>query len=324
MRPDPAVAECRRAVRAALSALPGGPVLVACSGGADSLALLAAATATGRSVTAVTVDHRLQAGSAEQAARVLEQARALGADGEVVAVTVGAAGGPEGAARTVRYDALAAAADRRGAVAVLLGHTLDDQAETVLLGLARGSGARSLAGMARRSGRYLRPFLGITRETTQKACAAQGLQPWDDPHNSDPSYTRVRVRTAAIPALTDALGPGVPEALARTAELLRADADALDAWAATARRAVTTDDGRIDLLSLAGEPAAIRTRVLRAALVDAGVPAGALTAAHVLSVDALVTSWKGQGGVALPGAFVAARRDAVLCITPEGRSGPGG
>ncbi len=311
---DPAVAECRRAVRAALAAFAPGSIVVACSGGADSLALLAATAGNDRAVSAVTVDHQLQDGSGAQAARVAEQARVLGVPCETVAVTVGTQGGPEAAARRARYDALASVADRRGAVAVLLGHTLDDQAETVLLGLARGSGARSLAGMAPRSGQYLRPFLTVTRATTEKACAAQGLHPWHDPHNSDSSYTRVRVRTAALPALTDALGPRVPEALARTADLLRADADALDGWAAAARRLVTTGDG-IDAAQLAALPVAVRTRVLRAAAIDAGVPAGALTAAHTGSMDALVSHWKGQGPVALPGSFAVSRAYGTLRIT---------
>jgi len=218
-----------------------------------------------------------------------------------------------------RYDALDRVADRLGAVAVLLGHTLDDQAETVLLGLARGSGARSLAGMAPRSGRYLRPFLRVSRATTEKSCAAQGLSPWHDPHNADPSYTRVRVRATALPALTDALGPGVPEALSRTADLLRADADALDIWA-DAARTISARDGAIDVHELSAFPVAVRTRVLRAAAIGAGVPAGALTSAHTAAMDALITRWKGQGHVALPGSFVIARAYGTLRITPSPRT----
>ena len=317
MRPDPAVAATRRAVRAALSTVAPGDVIVACSGGADSLALLAAAAlCRDRRVLVVTVDHGLQEGSADQAERVVQQAKVLGLFAELARVTVGASGGPEGAARAARYQALAAAADRHQAVAVLLGHTLDGQAESVLLGLARGSGGRSLAGMAVSNGRYVRPFLGIDRATTAKACAAQGLQPWDDPHNADPSYTRVRVRTQALPALSAALGPGVPAALARTADLLRADADALDQWAAAVRGTVTNADGGIDVAALAREPVAIRTRVLRAAAIGAGVPGGALTAEHARSMDALILHWKGQGPVALPGSFTVARRYGTLRITP--------
>jgi tRNA(Ile)-lysidine synthase len=307
-------------VRESLSDVPAGPVLVACSGGADSLALLAAAAHVtirlGREVRVVTVDHGLQNGSRHQSDRVLEQAAALGVPGEIAAVTVGRAGGPEGAARSARYAALHAAARRTGAVAVLLGHTLDDQAETVLLGLARGSGARSLAGMAPRSGLYVRPFLQLDRATTAKACAAQGLAPWDDPHNADPAYARVRVRHDALPALTTALGPGIPEALARTAGLLRADADALDEWAARALTDATLDDGGLDTDRLAALPPAVRSRVLRAHAVDAGVRAGALTAGHVAAMDALVTGWKGQGAASLPGSLEVSRSYGSLRITP--------
>ncbi len=118
-----------------------------------------------------------------------------------------------------------------GAAAVMLGHTMDDQAETVLLGLARGSGARSLAGMQDASGRYLRPLLGLRRWQTGAACSALGLEPWADPQNCDPAYARTRVRQQVLPMMEELLGPGITEALARTADRLRADADALDALA---------------------------------------------------------------------------------------------
>ncbi|NEC77799.1 tRNA lysidine(34) synthetase TilS, partial [Streptomyces sp. SID7958] len=136
-----------------------------------------------------------------------------------------------------RYAALDAAAERHGATAVLLGHTRDDQAETVLLGLARGSGIRSLSGMAAVSGadgRYRRPFLQLDRQTARRACMVQSLPVWDDPHNADPAFTRSRLRHEGLPALEKALGKGVVEALARTAQLSRDDADALDAWASRA------------------------------------------------------------------------------------------
>jgi tRNA(Ile)-lysidine synthase len=302
----PAVAAIRLAVRTDVADLdPGDLVLVAVSGGADSLAL-AAATAVeapkrGLRAGAVTIDHGLQQGSAERAKTVAIGCERQGLDPVVIeTVEVGAIGGPEAAARAARYAALDAAAARHGATAILLGHTLDDQAETVLLGLARGSGARSLAGMPARRGIYRRPLLAIRRAATTAACEVLGLTPWDDPHNVDPTFTRVRVRAAALPALEAALGPGVPEALARTADLLRDDADALDEWAASVQdpRAVVV---------LAALPAAVRTRVLRRTAIEAGVPAGSLSAAHVQEIDRLVTDWHGQGGVSLPGGLVADR-----------------
>lgn len=310
MRLEPAVAATRVAVRRALADLPpDASVLVACSGGADSLALAAAALFEHRCTGVVTVDHGLQPGSAERAAAVAAWAVDAGARAvEVLTVSVGTGGGPEAAARDARYDALAAAARRHRAPAVLLGHTLDDQAETVLLGLARGSGARSLAGMPPRRDPYRRPFLGVPRDVTAAACAALGLPVWRDPHNDDRAYARVRARRDALPALEAALGPGVAEALARTADLLRDDADALDEWAASA--------ATLEVDALAVLPAAVRRRVLRRAALDAGAPAGRLCAAHLAAVEALVTRWHGQGAVSLPCGLVAERRCGFLRIGP--------
>ena len=319
MGPHPAVAAVRLAVRRALADLdPGSRLLVACSGGADSLALLAATVFEARkpahTVIGVTVDHRLQPGSTEHARAVVEQMRALGAEAHVVAVEVGTTGGPEAAARAARYQALDDAADHHRAEAVLLGHTRDDQAETVLLGLARGSGARSLSGMAPRQGRYRRPLLDLTREDTRAACAAEQLTPWDDPHNADQAFTRVRVRTNVLPVLERELGPGVAEALARTARLLRDDADALDALADEARAKATDAGGGLDAEVLGHEPAAVRRRVLRRTALDAGCPGTELFAVHVDAMDALVTDWRGQAGVDLPGGRRLRRQGGTLSI----------
>jgi tRNA(Ile)-lysidine synthase len=305
---DPAVAASRAAVRRAFADQPdlgaGDRVAVAVSGGADSLALAAAvawvAPRLGLRAGAVTVDHGLQAGSADRAAAVARVCARLGLDPVAVErVTVGRCGGPEAAARTARYAALDRASNEMGATLAVLGHTLDDQAETVLLGLARGSGARSLAGMPQRSGRHLRPFLGVRRETTVAACAALALTPWDDPHNADRSFSRARVRHDALPALEAALGPGVTEALARTAGLLRADADALDDWAKSV--------GSLAVADLAALPAAVRHRVLRTAAIATGAPAGQVAAVHVRDLDLLVMDWHGQRPVSLPGGLVGAR-----------------
>jgi tRNA(Ile)-lysidine synthase len=307
---SPVVAAVRNAVRASLAGLaPGDLVLAACSGGPDSLALAAAlafvAPRAGLAAGAVTVDHGLQEGSADRAAEVAATLRALSLDPvRAIAVTVDGDGGPEAAARTARYAALEKAAADLGAAAVLLGHTLDDQAETVLLGLARGSGARSLAGMAPRRGIFLRPLLGVRRQATADACAALGLIPWADPHNADRRFARVRVRLDALPALEAALGPGVAEALARTADQLRDDAEVLEKIGSEERTVATA--------SLAGLPGAVRSRVLRSAALAAGCPAGALTAAHVARVEELVTNWHGQRWVDLPGGIRASRRSGQV------------
>jgi tRNA(Ile)-lysidine synthase len=293
---------------------------VACSGGADSLALAAAlafvAPRAGLRGGGVTVDHGLQDGSASRAAAVARRLTGLGLDPvRNVAITVGASGGPEAAARTARYAALESAAAQDGAAAILLGHTLDDQAETVLLGLARGSGSRSLAGMASVRGAYRRPLLGIRRSQTAAACEALGLAPWHDPHNADRRYARVRVRLDALPALEAALGPGVARALARTADQLRADAEVLDGL----RPGQEAGRAPLRVPDLALLPAAVRTRVLRSAAVEAGCPPGALAAVHVRRMDELVTSWHGQRWVDLPGGVRAARRagELLFSVTQE-------
>jgi tRNA(Ile)-lysidine synthase len=311
---SPAVATVRNAVRAAVDGLmPGDLVLAACSGGPDSLALAAAlafvAPRAGLRAGAVTVDHGLQQGSADRAAGVAAALRGLGLDPvRAVTVTVDGPGGPEAAARAARYTALEKAAADVGAGVVLLGHTLDDQAETVLLGLARGSGPRSLAGMPARRGAFLRPLLGVRRTVTAAACAALGLSPWADPHNTDRRFARVRVRLDVLPALESALGPGVAEALARTADQLRDDAEVLEEIAAERVRG----DSPMSAASLAVLPAAVRTRVLRSAALAAGCPAGALTAAHVARIAELVTAWHGQRGVDLPGGVRARRQDGLI------------
>jgi tRNA(Ile)-lysidine synthase len=302
---------------------PSAPlVLVACSGGADSMALASAlafeAPRLGVRAGGVTVDHGLQAGSDQRAGEVAQRLRDLGLDPvEAVAVRVGREGGPEAAARDARYAALDAAAERHGAAAILLGHTRDDQAETVLLGLARGSGIRSLSGMAAVSGaggRYRRPFLQIDRQTARKACMVQALPVWDDPHNTDPAYTRSRLRHEGLPALEKALGKGVVEALARTAQLSRDDADALDAWASQAEAAVRDEDGRLECAKLYALPPAVRRRILRRAAIAAGAPAGSLFARHIEEMDRLITGWRGQGAINLPGKVVAQRQGGRLVI----------
>ena len=317
----PPVAAVRNAVRASLDGLaPGDLVLVACSGGQDSLALAAAlafvAPRAGLRAGAVTVDHGLQEDSAERAAKVALTLRGLGLDPvRTATVAVAGPGGLEAAARAARYAALQEAAADVGAVAVMLGHTLDDQAETVLLGLARGSGPRSLAGMPPRRGLFVRPLLGVRRSVTAAACAALGLPAWSDPHNADRRFARVRVRLDALPALEAALGPGVAEALVRTAGQLRDDAEVLEEIAAAER---VRGDSPMSADSLAALPAAVRTRVLRSAALQAGCPAGALTAVHVARIEELVTDWHGQRGVDLPGGVRAARRSGTVLFERAG------
>ncbi|MGW4485933.1 tRNA lysidine(34) synthetase TilS [Amycolatopsis sp. NPDC004368] len=310
----------RRAVREFLATIePPAEVCVAVSGGADSLALAEATASVARHrglrTRALIVDHGLQDGSAEVAARAAAAAKELGVDVvEILTVAVAGKGGPEAAARAARYRALREALPG-GEGLVLLGHTLDDQAETVLLGLGRGSGPRSLAGMRPYDAPWGRPLLGVTREQTRGACAELGVEPWLDPHNADPRFTRVRLRAEVLPLLEDVLAGGVAAALARTAAQLRDDTEALDTVAdGIFTRA--SGPGGLDVTVLAAEPAALRRRVLRRWLLGSGVRE--LTDAHLRSVDALVARWRGQGGVWLPGNLEARRWRGRLSLTgPE-------
>ncbi|WP_309247528.1 tRNA lysidine(34) synthetase TilS [Nocardia terpenica] len=293
---------------------PNGVVAVGLSGGADSLALTAGAVAEAGVVDALVVDHGLQEGSAGVAAEAAERALGLGCrSARVLAVEVSGPGGVEAAARRARYAALDAARD---GLPVLLGHTLDDQAETVLLGLGRGSGGRSLRGMAEFADPWGRPLLGVRRDVTRRLCADLGLTPYEDPHNSAPEFTRVRLRTEVLPLLEEVLGGGVAPALARTAEQLRADGAVLDELAE--RLLHEADDGSgLSIETLATAPAALRLRAVRAWLLAGG--AKALTDKHLRAVDALVTDWHGQGGVAVGGGtpgtrLVATRKHGRLTL----------
>jgi len=289
---------------------------VALSGGPDSLALTAVATGI-LPTTALIVDHGLQPGSDRVAATAGEHALALGCVAvHVLSVQVGTRGGPEAAARDARYRALDAA---RGDAPVLLAHTLDDQAETVLLGLGRGSGARSIAGMRACDPPWCRPLLGVRRSDTHAACARLALKPWADPHNSDSRFTRTRLREEVLPLLEDVLGGGVAEALARTATALREDTEVIDALATEALATVRTGDG-LDTERLLMVSGPVRRRVIRGWLLAGG--ATGLTDKHIRGVDTLVTGWRGQGGVAVGSALrgqrlVAGRRDGVLRLSTK-------
>ncbi|MGO9928688.1 MAG: tRNA lysidine(34) synthetase TilS [Mycobacterium sp.] len=288
---------------------------VALSGGPDSLALTAVAAPL-RPTTALIVDHGLQPDSAAVAETAREQAVAVGCvEARVLRVRVGNDGGPEAAARTARYAALGAYRDGP----VLLAHTLDDQAETVLLGLGRGSGVRSIAGMRAHDPPWCRPLLGVRRAATHAACKELGLTAWQDPHNTDRRFTRTRLRMEVLPLLEDVLGGGVAEALARTATALREDTDLIDALAARALPEVQTGSG-LKAEALAALAGPVRRRVIRSWLLVGG--ATGLTDKQIRGVDALVTGWRGQGGVAVGSALrgerlIAGRREGVLTLWRE-------
>lgn len=320
-RLTPAIADVRRAVRESWSRNEvslGDQILVACSGGADSLALAAAAIFEGKrggvKVGAVIVEHGLQLETKKVAADTAELLANLGAEPVLIkSVKVGKAGGPEAAARDARYAAIDEAVKEVNARFVMLAHTMNDQAETVLLGLARGSGNKSLNGMADRTGRHLRPLLGISRLTTEAFCNDSGLSFWSDPQNKDKKYARVRVRETILPRLESELGPGIAEALARTAEQLQEDEIVLSSLAksyfdetviirATAIEIAVTD--------FAAMPLAIRHRVLALALHR--MNAAEFSRTHILAVDALVDDWHGQKPLTLPGVRVERNANQIV------------
>ncbi|KNX36152.1 tRNA lysidine(34) synthetase TilS [Luteipulveratus halotolerans] len=341
--PPAAVAVTRLAVRRSLTSrrvAQRSLVLAAVSGGADSLALAAALAFEGPraayDVGAVIVDHGLQPGSGDVAERAAHQCRELGLTSvEVLRVEVaaGTGQGPEAEAREARYAALEAARVRLGASHVLLAHTRDDQAEQVLLGLARGSGTRSLSGMPRRTATLLRPFLDVTAAETRQACDDQGLAVWNDPHNADDRYLRVRVRRL-LDDVEQRIGPGVRAGLARSADLLRADGDTLDELAQSAYGEATASrepdalaresDSRdavawVAVAPLADLPTGVRTRVIRLLLLDAGADPAALASPQIGWVDDLVMRWKGQGPFDVPGGLRASREDGRVVVR---RAGP--
>lgn len=313
--------DARRAARKALAHFePGDRILLAVSGGADSL-LLAAATnlevsKVGIQLNALVVDHQLQKDSKQVALTAQKKLVEFGiTEANVTQVLVNedvGNGGLEAAARRARYDALDAEADRIGAVAIFLGHTEDDLAETVLLGLARGSGTRSLSGMAFQVGRYVRPFLELTRAQVLAACQESGIEYWSDPHNQEMSFARVRVRNEILPMMEKEIGPGISKALARTSRILREDADALDLIAGDLFASLA-DPAQIPIELIAEVPSAVRKRVIKRAIEAMGAPT--LTAEQIVEVDALVSAWKGQGPVALAGGITARRDSGRLTLS---------
>ena len=311
----------RNAVKEQLERCEAGDcILVAVSGGADSLALayatLVESSPLAIKAIAVTIDHQLQEKSSDQAAKVGKQLRAMGYQDVMVAkVKVSLESGLEAGARSARYEALQRIALEKNAVKVLLGHTRDDQAESVLLGLARGSGTRSLSGMASENGIYLRPLLALTRAQTEAACTEFGIEYWNDPHNENLDFSRVRVRLEVLPVMEEQIGPGIAAALARSAALLRDDADALDAIASAEISRHNLTDLECSELELL--PRAIRTRILRSAIYAAGAPSGSISADHIGAVEALVTSWHGQGLVSLPGGVKVERISGRLSLSNQ-------
>ena len=316
----PALLELRRAVRTWFEKFGENTnVCVGVSGGADSMALAVAskleADLLNINLIAVIVDHGLQKNSTEVADLVSKKLKKLGIrDVFLGKANVVLTDGLEASARRARYQVFELAIETYSAQYFLLGHTKNDQAEGVLLGLARGSGTKSLSGMAEVSGKFIRPLLGINRELTEEACAEAGIEFWSDPHNFDEKFTRVKVRESILPLIQSEVAPGVIDALARSAKILREDATALDQWAGKIFDEIDPSD--IDISLLAQLPIAVRSRVLRRAIYAAGAPEGSISASHLEPIEALVSDWRGQGHTSLPGGVKVGRISGRLSLLP--------
>ena len=314
------ITQARLAVRQTLAALsPGDGVVVAVSGGADSL-LLAYSLFLEReelalSIHAVVIDHQLQEDSGAIAIQTKRALEKLGIESiTIIPVEVEKRDGIEADARRARYQALVEFARKVSASRIFLGHNQDDLAESVLLGLTHGSGTKSLAAMRVDDGLYVRPFLALEREVIRQACQEAKLDYWNDPHNEDERFTRVKIRKKILPLLESEIGPGITEALARSARIFREDSDALDALA---EEIYTTlpDPTAMEIGVLEGLPIALRKRVIRRALASLG--ATRINAEQLGWVDALVSQWHGQKEVALPAGVTARRESGRLALSKK-------
>jgi len=313
----PALWQIRKAVKPWLNDS-AQPVLFGCSGGADSMALAVALfmERSNTKVIPIVIDHGLQEGSAQITSQTVERLKQIGfTQVESARAQVTMTDGLEASARRARYQLFNQFIETYQPKYFLLAHTLNDQAENVLLGLARGSGARSLSGMAVKNNIFVRPLLKISRELTTAACSEAGIEIWSDPHNEDLRFTRVRVRKNLLPIIEDNLGPGITEALVRSADLLRDDADALDGFAAEYFN--QADPFNLDVKELERLPKAITTRVLRLAIYKAGAPAGSLTAEHIAAAQALISDWHGQKEVSLPGNVKLLRNSGRITLSTQ-------
>ena len=324
-RLSPAQGLIRLAVRNCLTSntKPGQKLLIAVSGGADSLALAAACEFEAKKlkvkIAAAVIDHSLQNNSDKVAAQTAKTLAALGFEEVVVKkITVGKAGGPEAAARTARYTALETIRQKTKSNFVVLGHTASDQAETVLLGLVRGSGSKSLSGMSEKTGVLLRPLLGIERATTEAFCKDSGIKYWSDPQNKDEKFLRVMIRKHVLPFLEKQLGGSVAASLVRTSDQLREDNTYLESQADKSFKKYAKVSGSgisFDAKAIEKLPAAILNRVIKKALDGFGSES---SRTHVLAVSDLVLSWHGQKPLALPGVRVV-RKGNTISFEPNRR-----
>ena len=294
---------------------PADNILVACSGGADSLALAWTSQVVtkriGLNLIAVIIDHQLIKESSQVAQDAKKKCEDFGVE-KVVIKQIEVKDDNEGleaAARKARYEAFEELVNEFNAKAVLLAHTQDDQAETMLMRLTRGSGAKSLSAMKEVSGKYLRPFLHIRKQVLVVALEKENISYWQDPANTNYKFLRAKVRHELMPKLIEVLGDSAIDSLDRTSELLKEDNEALESIALESYEKLNKE---LKVQELEKLPTAIRKRVIKIAALNSGVTPGPFSFEHIEAIDALVTNWRGQGNVDLPGFIQASRVDQTI------------
>ena len=294
---------------------PADNILVACSGGADSLALAWTSQVVtkriGLNLIAVIIDHQLIKESTQVAQDAKKKCEDFGIEKVVIKQieVKDDKDGLEAAARKARYEAFEESVNEFNAKAVLLAHTQDDQAETMLMRLTRGSGAKSLSAMKEVSGKYLRPFLHIRKQVLVDALEKENISYWQDPANTNYKFLRAKVRHELMPKLIEVLGESAIDSLDRTSGLLKEDNEALESIALESYEKLNKE---LKVQELEKLPTAIRKRVIKIAALNSGVTPGPFSFEHIEAIDALVTNWRGQGNVDLPGFIQASRVDQTI------------
>ena len=294
---------------------PADNILVACSGGADSLALAWTSQVVtkriGLNLIAVIIDHQLIKESSQVAQDAKKKCKDFGIEKVVIKQieVKDDKDGLEAAARKARYEAFEELVNEFNAKAVLLAHTQDDQAETMLMRLTRGSGAKSLSAMKEVSGKYLRPFLHIRKQVLVDALEKENISYWQDPANTNYKFLRAKVRHELMPKLIEVLGDSAIDSLDRTSGLLKEDNEALESIALESYEKLNKE---LKVQELEKLPTAIRKRVIKIAALNSGVTPGPFSFEHIEAIDALVTNWRGQGNVDLPGFIQASRVDQTI------------
>jgi tRNA(Ile)-lysidine synthase len=302
----------------------GRRVLLAVSGGGDSMALLDATASLAPALRlrceVASVDHGLRTEAAAEVALVESESRARRLPFHSIRVAVATGAGLEARAREARYDALQRVRTAAGLELLATAHTASDQAETVLMRLARGASLSGAAAIRAIHGSLIRPMLACTRDEIRSYLVTRGIPFVEDPMNADPAFLRTRIRTEALPALENVAGPGVPQRIARFAELAAEDSELLDAWADAAHRRLRLPDGSLDAVGLRLLQRPLGRRIIARLLTEAGL---AVDADLVLRAERALAGER--AGVTLArGAILRVEGGRVRIDSVQGRGGASG